>query len=724
MEFGAISLLGFRMMECSVIILNQIVFVWNRDMYSDEDFELLPSSHIFLPQPKLKRLKKKAITVPQLSPPNSPNYHSPPFNNSSQQLRSLHSDRPLEDLTFGSVPNRGSLSALPKEHGYGAYRVLDFDSVGDELDGNVVASQMEKDKVEEVAEMKIHELERKRHSLDISAECKEKRKNKRIDVDRAEKMARKSVSNKRKAEKERRENLQQLRANPNVFFEVEEVELEVTPTCPVPTNNEDMVDKVVEAKLEVTPTFPVPTYSGFITHLGGSKDAVDNLICESIPSPVGAGSESADKFRAPIGDIQEIYSHSERSDVEDEAVNEKLNNPSKEVSGPSMFAMNLTFDSAPPDDDFSSDDEYYDKENVDPLLHGSVRLSSSTSGDPVKAIVDEEAEEENDSDNDIHHFQDNEEGEDDDDIEDLNDLIATEFEEKPTDREKRDQLHQQWLEQQDTAGMDNILQKFNCGSKLKESTSLEEEEDEESKETENDSEFDDEAEDYIVPSDSVKINLKKVKKTIPQMFTDKDEAYVSSDDDETEMRLAKQCLFDKFEGKAAFLSPAEDASSKEVFSRIKKLNIVHDAKRKGKTSSAIDMLHIGQIINISSTSSFVGRASNHFMPPTHKNGSSKVRSFISEQDDSNSRTSISLSDDSSDTIQRESQVPKTFSAKFQRNTQNKYTALNSASQESTVSLLEILKKSSIHAKHSVQHEESVFDAFKLAKKPTRTNARV
>ncbi|OIV96337.1 hypothetical protein TanjilG_09764 [Lupinus angustifolius] len=733
-------------------------------MNSDEDFDLLSSSPIFLPQPKLKRLKKKAITVPELSPPKSVNFHVPTFNNSSQQLRSLNSDDPLEELTFGSVPNLGSLSALPKDHGSAASRVLDFDSVGYELDGNVIGSELEKDKVEGVADMKSHELERKRSSFDSSAEFKEKRrKKKRVDVDRAEKIARESVFNKRKAEKERRENLQQLRAESqrllretrdaafkpitlvqkpisSILDKIRQRKLEILKKSSsnyVDSDTDDgseyclddeMIDKVEEVELEVTPTCPEPTNIGFSTHLDGSKDAVDSVSCESIPSPMGAGSDLGDIFRAPIGDTQEIYSHSERSGVKDEAVNEKPNNLSNEVSEPSTFAMNLQLDSAPPDDDVSSDDEYYDKENVDPHLHGSVPLSSSPSGDPVKAFVDEEAEEEDDSDNDIHHFQDNEEGEDDDDMEDLKDLIATEFEEKATDREKRDQLHQQWLEQQDTAGMDNILQKLNHGSKLKESTSLEEE-DEESKETESDNEFDDEAEDYIAPSDSVKINLKRVKQMIPQMFTDKDDAYVSSDDDETEMRLAKQCLFDKVEDKATFLSPSEDESSKEVFSRIKKLNIVQDTKRKGRTSSAIDMLHIGQNINISSKSSFVGRASNHFMPPTHKNGLSKVRSFIFERDDSNSRTSISLSDDSSDMIQKESQVPKTFSAKFQRNTQNKYSALISASQESTVSLLEILRKSSIHAKHSVQHaeaqqKESVFDAFKLAKKPTRTNAQV
>lgn len=173
-----------------------------------------------------------------------------------------------------------------------------------------------------------------------------------------------------------------------------------------------------------------------------------------------------------------------------------------------------------------------------PHLHGSVESIIPPSGDPVKAFVDEEAEEEDDSDNDLQRFQDNEEECEDDDAEELNDMIATEYEENPVDREKRDELHQKWLEQQDTAGMDNLLLKFNCGSKLKESISIDEE-DEESRETENES--DDEVEDYIVPSEAVKVNLKKVKQMIPLMFTDKDDAYVSSEE-ETEERLAKQRL--------------------------------------------------------------------------------------------------------------------------------------------------------------------------------------
>lgn len=39
--------------------------------------------------------------------------------------------------------------------------------------------------------------------------------------------------------------------------------------------------------------------------------------------------------------------------------------------------------------------------------------------------------------------------------------------------------------------------------------------------------------------------------------------------------------------KTMFLSPAEDESSREVFSLIKKLNTVPDTKRKGRTSGKI-----------------------------------------------------------------------------------------------------------------------------------------
>lgn len=51
--------------------------------------------------------------------------------------------------------------------------------------------------------------------------------------------------------------------------------------------DEEMFDKVEAAEVEEMPTFPAPTNSDLNTsHLGGSKDAVDDLSCESTPSPL------------------------------------------------------------------------------------------------------------------------------------------------------------------------------------------------------------------------------------------------------------------------------------------------------------------------------------------------------------------------------------------------------------------------------------------------------
>nr|XP_023903976.1 mitotic apparatus protein p62-like [Quercus suber] len=469
-----------------------------------------------------------------------------------------------------------------------------------------------------------------------------------------------------------------------------------------------------------------------------SSDIKDHSSCESIPSQMDVDKESKQEFRAPIGDTQELFSDSQTSDSMDELPSKTPSSPLEEVMAPSILAMNLKLDSAPPDD-VSSDEESNDKENIAPHPHGLTDLSSFL--DPVKAFVDDEAEEEDDSDNDMLRFQDNEEDEDNEDLEELKDMIATGYEEKPVDNEKRNQLHQKWLEQQDAAGTENLLQKFNCGSKLKETTLLEEEEDEEGDEYKED--FGGEAAEDSNPTNVARMNLKKAKQMIPQMFTDKDDVYLSSDDEETEKRLAKQCLFEKSEP-AMFLSPAEDESSREVFGLIKKLNIVPDSKKKAKTPSLYKMPPVGGKSNILSKSSFLGRGSNHSLPSSQKKASGKVRSFIfgrddsnsrssismSGLDDSNSRCSISMSEGSSDAIQRENQPKRPASAKFS-NSQTKASTQNTrsvAEMKSGTSLFEILRRSSLQSEQCtrdsvVVQTESVFAAFKLSKKPIKTEGK-
>ncbi|XP_014498812.1 transcriptional regulator ATRX isoform X2 [Vigna radiata var. radiata] len=631
--------------------------------------------------------------------------------------------------------------------------VRDFDSVFQEH-GKVVGESQEVRDLKagnDFMALNTDEVERKRRSL---TDMPEKKKKRIVSSDGSEKKSKESAINKRKAEKERRETMKNLRAeSQRLLRETRDAAFKPAPLVQKPISL--ILDKIRQRKLEILKkssasseddddnlmdegvadyvekdepeempaTCPTPAKSDSGTLNVESGVAKDNLCSGSILSPTAMGSEPEHAFRAPIGDTQELFSDSERSETKEDAVNEKSNNPSEEVFAPSLLSMNLKLDSACPDDDDSSDEEDNDKENVDPLVHGSVHLTLLSNGDPVRAFVDEEAEEEDDSDHDLQRFQDTEGEEDnDDDIEELNDMIATQCDEKPNDKEKRDQLHQQWLQQQDTAGVDSVLRKLNCGSKLKETPSVEEE-DEESRENESDDDDeDDEAEEYAAPAESLRATLKKMKQMIPQMFSDKDDKYVSSDDEETE-KLARQRLYYKTEEKATFFSPAEDESSKGVFSLIKKLN-VPDTKRKGRTTSIFAMPTSGQNIQISSKSSFVGRASDRFMPTSGKHGSCKVRSFVFGRDDSDSRSSYLMSEDSSDAIPRESQPPKAASTKFQRNTQNQNTTSNSTSQESNVSLLDILRKSSHLSEHSLQNSKvqpkaSIFDAFKLVKKPTK-----
>ncbi|CAJ1973319.1 unnamed protein product [Sphenostylis stenocarpa] len=737
-------------------------------MESDDDVELLPPSPVH--ERKLRRLKK-ATRVPEPSHSlSSPTVFSESGNGEEQFTVSNGESGPEPESQVPSPsPNPqpdSPIGVTVNDDGLGAKRVLDFDFVIEEhkkVDGESqeVNDPKNSDEVrdlkasDKVRVLNTDEVERKRRSSNDLPENKKKR----IDGgDGSEKKLKESATNKRKAEKERRETMKQLRAESqrllretrdatfkpaplvqkpisSILDKIRQRKLEILKSSASFEDNDDiMVDEEIPDNVEkaepkdMAATCPAATNSASDTlNIGESNDSKDNPSSESIPSPTAVGLESEHTFRAPIGETQELFSDSERSGIKEEAVNEKFSNPSEQVFAPPMLSMNLKLDSVLHDDDdddaVSSDEEENDKENVDPHVHGSVHLTLLPNGDPVRAFVDEEAEEEDDSDHDLQRFQDNEGEEEDDDIEELNDIIATQYDEKPNDREKRDQLHQQWLRQQDTAGVDNLLQKLNCGSKLKGTPSLVEE-DEESRESEtkNDDDEDSEAEEYTAQAESLKATLKKMKQMIPQMFSDKDDKYVSSDE-ETEEKLARQCLYYKTEERATLYSPAEDESTRGVFSLIKKLN-VPDPKRKGRSTSIFAMPTIGQNIQISSKSSFVGRASDRFMPTSRKQGPCKVRSFVFGRDDSNSRSSYVMSEDSSDVIPRESQPPKPASAKFQRNTQNRNTTSNSASKESNVSLFDILRKSSHHAEHSfqnakVQPKESIFDAFKLVKKPTK-----
>ncbi|KAK4255628.1 hypothetical protein QN277_008605 [Acacia crassicarpa] len=748
-------------------------------MESDEDIALRPSSPV--QERRLKRLKK-AVRVPEDPRPNTPdcNPSPPPANSPESDVRSDGGNGlDSEDLhvatasSFETIGDENGPSAerdaseSVKEDGLSETKVSEYDSVAEDLGGNDRTCSTE-EKGLDIKDLDTNELEKNQHSLGTFSDKRKRKKS--SGSDRSEEKVIESTSNKKRAEKERQENLKKLRAeSQRLLRETRDAGFKPIPGVQKPISS--LLDKIRQRKLELfkksissiddndddfVREVPVDEVSGRAclgdeiadkvepgerqetftcpgdmminldaSQSGGSGHATSSFICktEGIPCPMVMDPEADNVFRAPINDTQELYSDSPRSDTKYEALNEKPGSP-LDVFEPPIPSMNLQLDSAPPDDD-SSDEEENEKENIDPHPHPSANSSPPPSGDPVKAFVDEEAEEEDNSDNDLMRFQEDEDEDDEDDSEELNNMIATGYEENPIDKERRDRLHQQWLEQQDAAGMDNLLQKLNCGSNLRDTTSIGGEEDEESNETENESED----EEYVAQPNAARINLEKVRQMIPQMFSDKDEAYVSSDDEAPVKRLPKRCLSAKIAEQTTFLSPAEDESCREVFSLIKKLNTVPDTKKKGRTPSFFDTPLLGQNINVLSKSSFLNRASNHSLPSSQKHGPNRARSFIFGRDDSNSRTSISMPEDSLDTNQTQSQQPKSGSAKYQSNTQNRYHNSNSTSQKPGTCLLEILRKSSRHAERrfqndTVQQTESVFAAFKLIKKSIQTEGRV
>jgi len=188
----------------------------------------------------------------------------------------------------------------------------------------------------------------------------------------------------------------------------------------------------------------------------------------------------------------------------------------------------------------ASDKEERDADNVSPHPQILFKGRSSPKGDPVKEFVDEEALED-DSDNDILQFEDEDEC-DNVEVEEVRDYIAADYKEKPIDYERRHELHQMWLQQQDEAGTENLMQRLKYGTNQREHSALREEDDDR-QEDESDDDDDDTGDLFAMPS--ARVSTKKLKHMIPQMFADKDDSFVSSEDEETERKSSKQCVLHK-----------------------------------------------------------------------------------------------------------------------------------------------------------------------------------
>ncbi|KAB2619641.1 IWS1-like protein [Pyrus ussuriensis x Pyrus communis] len=672
-------------------------------MDSDDDFELL-SAEAAPPvrETKLKRLKK-AIRVSEEPPVDES--ESGRVNPSEFEALSLEeSNDPSKvrvgigrfgrsgsdglggggeiDSGFDCLGGEGEMNSSfdglgGGEDGNGAKRVLDFDSAGEE--SGEEGEDLNKEMPEESGGVRVEETDKKRRGSDGFEEEENKKKKKRA------KSKTGAAEGLRTTEKERREHLKQLHAeSQRLLRETRDAAFKPMPLVQKPISS--VLEKIRKRKLEVSQKKSIASQAG----KGNSANEVciDGSNDKEEHSSRGNVSSGMPKqtFRAPIDDTQDLFSDNQTTGDKDGLPNDDSKSPLEEVFAPSLLAMNLKLDSAPPDDVSSDEEDYNDKENIAPHSSEVADVPSSPIGDPVKAFVDDEAEEEDDSDHDLHRFEDSDDDEDDGDAAELNDMIATGYEERPVDNERRNELHQKWLEQQDASGTEKLMQKLKFGSKQKETELVKEkdadvQEDQEfGEENAEDEEFGNEDAEDSAPTNAVRMNLRELKQMMPLLYTDNDDVYLSSDDDETEKRLSKQCLSEKAEMQATFLSPAEDESSREVFGHIKKLNIAPDTK-KAKVPSFPNMLLAGGDRSISSKSSFLGRGPSHSLPSSNKHGLSTVRSFILVQGDSNSRSS--MSEDSSDMVQREILPKKTTAAKLSKSKAKFGTQTSSPDAEST-----------------------------------------
>ncbi|WZZ69094.1 hypothetical protein YC2023_080464 [Brassica napus] len=271
---------------------------------------------------------------------------------------------------------------------------------------------------------------------------------------------------------------------------------------------------------------------------------------EDSAGPLGKSDSPTNKKAESNSTHQDPSLRSQTTNFGEELLEKTSTRSVEEVMAPpSVPANNLKRNPSPAPD--NSEEAEYTKESYDPETH------DSSPGDPVRKFIDEVAEEEDDSDNDLLRFEDDDDDEEEDEEDDdLRDMIASQFKEDPSDKYKRNELHQKWLEQQDAAGTEKLLHKLKRGLQQDETSLFEDEDDdadgeEMAEEAADDEEVtkpeasEDENEEDPSHATSMRMRIKKIKEMIPLMFTDKDDVYVSSDDEETEKKLIQQRLYKK-----------------------------------------------------------------------------------------------------------------------------------------------------------------------------------
>ncbi|KAI0504885.1 hypothetical protein KFK09_015839 [Dendrobium nobile] len=676
-----------------------------------------------LPKPKLKRLKR--ATSPSLLRPLA----NPGVSDDATKISAVASEPgeirtgtscEMEDEGLGEE----TAQELDPLFAYGSGEGILGDPYVQEVDVSEVRGGKgeEEGAVEEL--VKEHNVKRRLRLEDEGGDpnTRRKKKGKSRKLEGADEKPKESVRERKRLEKARKAELEHLHAeSQRLLRETRDAAFKPAQLIQKPISS--VLEKIRLRKLEILKSCSILSSLPSVvdTHcsagsdgnsdaMKGQSDIKETEMNACVTTDVGSEGTCPNL----INDTQVDKSGSQLSTGGDKLFN------SQDASPPSYpTTSSLKIDDGGNDDgvasssdnDISSSEEDSDKENIGPRAYSVVNKDLSPKDDIAKAFLDVEAEEEDDSDCDLLRFQENEEESDTDEHEELDDLIATGYKEAPMDQEKRNELHQKWLEQQDAAETDNVIQRLKSGRQGLGKPALihgdHDNHDASDNDDDEDNNSDDEAKYKNHPIDTSRQSLKKAKQMISHMFTDANDVYIPSDDEETEKNLIRQHI--KHSEEPSFITPVEDESSREFFSLIKKLNIAPTTKKRGKASAPalFDSVVLSGSSNSSSKSSFLNRASNS-LPSSHKQGSISVRTFIFGRDDSNSRSNISTSEINSEMAEMESMSAKNsmndkLSSKLKSSVIKRTVQSNSESS----SLFNILRQSSIHFDKKLESKNSV-----------------
>ncbi|CAM6089029.1 unnamed protein product [Calypogeia fissa] len=380
-----------------------------------------------------------------------------------------------------------------------------------------------------------------------------------------------------------------------------------------------------------------------------SQPGTPDLRLDRSNSCSGCKSPPKSFLRAPLLESQDLYSDSQLSLKEDSPVL----GDDEDVIPVVGSRLNLHLDTETQYDDRWLEDDF-GKENRDPT---SISLPEHIPVvADVRGLVDDEAEDEDEDNSSL----DDEDDEGQETGRDLKDLLTQDAGEKAADVERRAELHSKWLEQQDLAMEDNILQRIETGWKTKgkkEMPALLSDSQDRTSLGDNVSRPFKGIERLGEPASSDLEALRKQVKDDDCILErgsgpgnlDQDGAnpmqqedyQESSDDEEAEENLRRQLFLQESEEKIEFLSVADDESSREILGLINKVNVAAIKPRTTTGHKEARASATGYHQPLQHQSSFLRRKVTT-VSATTRQGSGNSRSYVFGRDDSNSRDASRL----------------------------------------------------------------------------------